>query len=396
MKQISTAAGCLVLAWLAFAQPALAQNSRQEELALKRAEKAKRLEPEVQTRAEHIARRVEQFGQIRNGWFVMSPSLGSGSGLGFGVGYRQFLGERALVQTGGGWSVYNARFFESSITFPPLGDGLVNVRGTARYQDVKRIKYYGIGRDTPPEAKTTFGLASSEVGVDVTVRPIRWFSIGSTVGYTRFDTHSGSVAPSIEAVFTQATAPGLFFDPSYLIGTVFAAIDTRESPGYTRRGGLYLAEYRRFEDLDDRFSFGRLDLDVRQYVPLLRGNWVLALRGLVMMTERAAGQQIPYFLLPTVGGTHSVRGFDSLRFRDRHGLLLSGEFRWLPSRALDMAIFYDAGKVASRRGDLDFDGLHTSYGIGARIHSPLATALRMEIARSREKVRFMMGFGPVW
>jgi len=48
-----------------------------------------------------------------------------------------------------------------------------------------------------------------------------------------------------------------------------------------------------------------------------------------------------------------ARGYGSWRYRDRHSELLSVEWRWIPSRfALDMAIFYDAGKVTSRRSDL--------------------------------------------
>jgi outer membrane translocation and assembly module TamA len=60
---------------------------------------------------------------------------------------------------------------------------------------------------------------------------------------------------------------------------------------------------------------------------------------------------------------------------------------------VDMAIFYDAGKVASRRSDLDFDGLKSDVGIGIRFHSPRATALRIELARGNEGLRFIFAFG---
>ena len=49
-----------------------------------------------------------------------------------------------------------------------------------------------------------------------------------------------------------------------------------------------------------------------------------------------------------------------------------------------MALFYDAGKVVARRGDLDLDGLKKDYGLGFRFHGPAATPLRIEIARSNE------------
>jgi hypothetical protein len=46
-----------------------------------------------------------------------------------------------------------------------------------------------------------------------------------------------------------------------------------------------------------------------------------------------------------------------------------------------MATFYDAGKVTSARGDLDFTDLESSWGIGARFHVPTSTILRIEAAR---------------
>ena len=52
---------------------------------------------------------------------------------------------------------------------------------------------------------------------------------------------------------------------------------------------------------------------------------------------------------PSLGSGSTLRGYSSWRFRDRHAVLLSGEWRWIPSRlALDMALFYDAGMVAPR------------------------------------------------
>ena len=49
-----------------------------------------------------------------------------------------------------------------------------------------------------------------------------------------------------------------------------------------------------------------------------------------------------------------------------------------------MAIFYDAGKVTSRRSDLDFNGLKSDVGIGIRFHGRFATPLRIEFAKGSE------------
>jgi outer membrane translocation and assembly module TamA len=51
---------------------------------------------------------------------------------------------------------------------------------------------------------------------------------------------------------------------------------------------------------------------------------------------------------------------------------------------LDMALFYDTGKVTARREDLNFNGLKHNVGVGARFHTPLATPVRIELARGSE------------
>jgi outer membrane translocation and assembly module TamA len=61
--------------------------------------------------------------------------------------------------------------------------------------------------------------------------------------------------------------------------------------------------------------------------------------------------------------------------------------------ALDMAFFYDAGKVTSRREDLSFDGLKTDFGVGVRFHSPVATPLRIDIAKGSEGVNIVFSGG---
>ena len=75
----------------------------------------------------------------------------------------------------------------------------------------------------------------------------------------------------------------------------------------------------------------------------------------------------------------TLRGYPNFRFRDRNRLLMTAELRWTPARFLDMAVFYDAGKVASRRQDLDFNDLRDSYGIGMRVIALKGYALGLEV-----------------
>ena len=60
------------------------------------------------------------------------------------------------------------------------------------------------------------------------------------------------------------------------------------------------------------------------------------------------------------------------------------------NRFVDMAVFYDTGKVAARRQDLDLRDMKTDVGLGFRFHGPAATPLRIEVAHGQE------GFGIVF
>jgi len=100
---------------------------------------------------------------------------------------------------------------------------------------------------------------------------------------------------------------------------------------------------------------------------------------------------VPYFLLPWLGSGSSLRGYGTGRFRDRHSLLMSGEWRWIPSRyALDMALFCDAGTVGRRFKDLKLGDLKYDYGIGIRFHGPEVTPLRFDIAHGSEGWHFVI------
>jgi outer membrane translocation and assembly module TamA len=56
---------------------------------------------------------------------------------------------------------------------------------------------------------------------------------------------------------------------------------------------------------------------------------------------------------------------------------------------MDTAFFYDAGKVAAHKADLDFNGLKSDFGFGVRFHGPTATPLRIEVAKSPEGLRLI-------
>ncbi len=126
-----------------------------------------------------------------------------------------------------------------------------------------------------------------------------------------------------------------------------------------------------------------------QHIPILRENWVISMRGRL---ESILGDddQVPYFLLPSLGSGSTLRAYSSWRFRDRHSALVSGEWRWIANRmALDLALFIDAGMVAPRLDAIKGSAFVNDYGIGVRFHGPATTPLRVELATGREGTRLV-------
>ena len=151
-----------------------------------------------------------------------------------------------------------------------------------------------------------------------------------------------------------------------------------------------------FQDPDDLFGFQRVDYEALQHIPIGRDAWVLSLRGRVETTYTSDGQEVPYFMMPSLGGGSDLRGFNSWRFRDLHSLLLQAEWRVLVNAFFDTALFFDAGKVTRNRSDLDFSGLKSDYGIGFRIHGLVSTPLRVDVAHSNEGFHFVFSANAVF
>jgi hypothetical protein len=369
-----------------FDVPAEAQETREEEIAKKQAEKAKSAAPYVPNKFEAAMGRIESaFVSPPSGFYPAFGSVYPGGGFTLGAGYRYFNGRKAVWDIFGLYSIKNYKKIEVGTRTPWNRQGTVFVGVRAGWLDAPEVGYYGLGPDSVAEDRANFGVEQGYGGLALTFRPSPWFTLGGDVAYEDFTTQEGAgSAPSIETVYDETTAPGLFSNPPYIHSQAEAAIDWRPSPGYARSGGYYSVTFHDYTDLDDTFSFRRVDGEIVQHLPLLRENWVISLRGRVQSTV-GDDDIVPYYLMPYLGSGSTLRAYSSARFRDRHALLTSAEFRWIPSRiGMDMAVFYDAGKVASRLEDLDFNNMTDNWGIGARFHGPTATFLRIEMAKGSE------------
>ena len=122
-KTQATARLLLVAAtWLVvagFAVPADAQETREEEIAKKQAEKAKTAAPYVPNKFEAVMGRIESaFASPPSGFYPAFGSVYPGGGFTLGVGYRQFYAARRSGTSFGLYSIKNYKKIEVGTRTP--------------------------------------------------------------------------------------------------------------------------------------------------------------------------------------------------------------------------------------------------------------------------------------
>jgi hypothetical protein len=380
--------------------------TRAEALAREREQKATALEPPRAGGLERALLKLENeriFERILappEGFYPKLGNLTAGSGFAMGPGYRRpgLFGERAEVSAFAAASFQRYWMIDARMTMPSLARGRVFADVHGRLSEFPREDFFGLGPDSSRADDVTFLLKTSQVGVNGGVRPVPWFTLGAALDHIGPSIDSGTLGRSIEELFDATEAPGLDEQPDFLRWEVSADLNTRQPRGNPRRGQQVKLAYQRFDDRDlSRFSFDRVDLDVQQYVPLLNDRRVLAFRAFASSSNADAGHVVPFYLQRTLGGPDDLRGFRRFRFRDSNMLLLQAEYRWEIFTAVDGAIFYDAGAVAPRFGDLTLDNLESDYGIGFRFGTRNGVFLRVEGAfGSSGGKHFIMRFGHVF
>jgi hypothetical protein len=378
---------------------AMAQETRAETIRQEQAAKQGTVKPPEMNRAEKILYRLGEWGWVADeprGVYPVFDSVYPGGGFAGGLGARKPVGDDGAISVMGAYSINSFWRAQTDVSLPTFASNRGRVSLTARYLDAPDVKYYGIGMDTDKDAKTFFSYTPWGGGARLDFDLSPHLTVGGGVNYIDIDTGSGATGPSIDERFSPADTPGLELNQfKYVNSTARAAFDWRSRLGYAGSGGLYRVQFDDFRENDnDQYSYRSLEAEAIQLIPLLRANWVIALRGLTTMTDVENTDAVPYFMLPALGGGKTLRGYPDFRFRDRNRLLMNAELRWTPARFLDMAVFYDTGKVTARKGDINFKDLEDSYGIGMRFIGLKGYAFRVEVAHSREhQARLLVSAG---
>ena len=322
-----------------------------------------------------------------NGFRLAGGRFPAGAGTAAGVAFNRAPSPRVSIDGHAAYSTRGYRRASAGVTLKPVGSAPLDLHIGGQYYEHPQEDFFGLGSESLQDNRSNYLFEATEANAELRWKPARWIDVAGGMSFISPKVAEGTDTryPSTDVQFNPSTIPGFQAQPDFLRGDASAAVDWRDNPLHPHAGGRYGVQFSNFQDQDlDAFNFRRVEVDVQQYVPLPNRYRTLAFRATGVFTDAEAGNQVPFYYQPTLGGAQELRGFREFRFRDQNSLLLTAEYRWEAWWALDGALFVDAGKVAASRHDLSFRDLDVSYGIGFRFHSNDAFVARLDLARSRE------------
>jgi hypothetical protein len=379
-------------------------NSRASVIESNEREKAKHLTPVEpppgEQKFDHIEQRYLDPIFNPNPFGVQLGGLPTGGGFSLGPEYvrRDLLREHLTIDANAVGSTKKWYQASTSFSFVDLLNGHFETKVDSGYQNAASMPYYGEGPDSSKEARSDF---RRELTTTHTTVLTHFFGQKLTAGYEvgGLVEHIGpgdlGSWQSTTSAYTTANTPGLGTHSNFVTGTSIVDLDLTH-PSYDSPSGLNL------EATDSQFwdqggnseSFHLLETQATYYVPFWNGMRTLVFRARNETTFHGADQQVPFYLQPTLGGPDDLRGYDRYRFYDNGSSLLSGEYRWPVSQALELALFGDGGNVYQRPGLIGLRDLRSDGGFGIRFKNKQVTVMRFDVGFSPEGVKLWFVFNP--
>jgi hypothetical protein len=332
-------------------------------------------EPDLITRVVLFSDRHLGKGDLTNGIYVDYGSMIPGAGwASVGPGYKHWYGKDSLfVDASASVSVNSYKQAQARLELPALLKSRLVLGGQGRWQDFGSVDYFGVGADTSFDARSTYGVKSTQIAAYVTLRPVRWLDVDSQIAW--LNPRTRYVDGPLRTVTEHQT---------YVLNEVAMTVDTRDYPGHPTSGVILRAAGAKYDDRRtvSTHTFKRYEGEAAGFLPIAGGRAVLGVHGWMVRSDVEAGRSVPFYLQPSLGGVSSLRSFIDYRFHDDNMLLASAELRLAMMTHVDLALFADAGNVAKRASDLDLD--KRSYGVGFRLHTRRQTFASMDMAHGTE------------
>ena len=308
----------------------------------------------------------------------------------FTLNYYVYRSDTTQYRAIASYSTKVERNFEVAYKNTGLSSGRYIVAGEATWFKNAFARFFGIGNDTPERDETTYTHRSTRLKLSAGINLTRDMSLLFTEHYSDVRLDPG-VIPSLPQIRTNF--PGILgIEGAQVLGHRLTWLyDTRDTvmmPSKGRYVALY-AELNQNLNHDEPNRWGRFSLDARQFIPHGSDRMVFAGRFLI---DAVAGQGIPFYERPMLGGENTLRGFGTNRFIDDIAVLFNFEERIRVIRRrifdntieLEIAPFLDVGRVTDdfRRDRLR--RIQYNPGVGFRFLARPNVAARLDVAHGRD------------
>lgn len=381
--------------------------SRVAEIEADRDKKAASLAPDEVSKAESVLRDIkdkkliERFQAGINGVRVKLGGLATGGGFALGPEYlREDLADGKLMLRGS--SVFSFRGYQKydlELNAPATKSRPIFFQGYAVRHWYPSLQYYGSGSNSAKTGRSNYLYEDMAIDGSVGWQARKNMRVVGSGGYLLVNTGPGhdDKFASTDQTFNERATPGLDVQPSFArVGGYFEwdGTDNRQGP---RKGTYLLSGYNRYGDQQaGRYTHQRADVEIQQYIPFFNQRRVIAIRGKGNFTFTDDGRFVPFYMQPVLGGSDDLRGFRQFRFHGNNLMVWNAEYRWEVFSALDMAVFFDAGKVADRKSQINFHDLEASTGFGLRWNVRNATFLRLDVGFSHEGFAVWLKFNDIF
>jgi hypothetical protein len=289
----------------------------------------------------------------------------------------------------------------------------------AESTSLNKLGYFGLGPATSDTARSYFGMTEAIVGASAVWPILKRFNVslyGEANGrFVDVRGLHGQSSPSIEQIYTPATAPGLLNQSAFAQFGQGVRLRPTFVRDYIRLN--YLVNFQEYiAPGNSAFSFRRFTVDLKHQFPLyqntgstlprdfngpddcsespsdpmhkcppllpppppgktrnLEGSINLQL--LISESIVPGGHVVPFYFQPTLGGSDingnpALASYQDYRFRAPNILVARASiehsiYKW----PLGVTAMIDEGKVALNRSDIDFTHLRHSYSAGLTLRA---------------------------
>jgi uncharacterized protein len=231
------------------------------------------------------------------------------------------------------------------------------VTGWAMYMDFPEM-FHGIGSRLTGMQGEAFTSVNASAALTVRRKVAHGVYLGGGYGYSDFSVRDAVPGGQLASGSISGSSGG-----SLASASASVTRDTRVGH-YAPSGGMY-GEARiasAVREVGSDFTMHSYALDLRRYHHLGHGR-IIALQGYGVM----ARGDVPFQVLPRMGGAQLMRGYHPALYRDRTMVAAQAELRSPLVWRLGGVAFAGAGEVGRELPDLLRRAPNLSYGAGARL-----------------------------